>query len=109
MGVGTDGHLTYNEIFLYPQRWEAYIGSCCLNLTRMEFNLLHFLMINKGNVLTYEQIYRLVWKDEYDGAAHGAIKNLVKRLRRKISSVHGEHDVIVNRHGIGYALPVNLG
>ena len=100
------GELICDDISLNPQYWSAYIGNVCMNLTRMEFKLLYCLMINRGNVLTYEQIYRLVWKDEYDGAAcNNAIKNLIQRLRGKIVSAGGEHITIQNRWGIGYFLP----
>ena len=62
-------------------------------------------MLNKGNVLTYEQIYLLVWGEEYDGSAYNAIKNSMQRLRAKIAVAGDVGIVIENMRGVGYCLP----
>jgi len=88
------------------QQRSVCIDNVSLNLTRQEFNLLHYLMLNKGIVLTYEQLYLMCWNEEYDGSAYVAIKNAIKRLRAKIAVAKREHIKIQNMRGVGFFLPV---
>jgi DNA-binding response OmpR family regulator len=64
-------------------------------------------MLNKGIVLTYEQISIRIWNYEYDGSGYGAIKNLVQRLRSKIALADNGDIVIQNMRGAGYCLPTH--
>ena len=72
-------------------------------MTRIEFDILHFLMENRGHVLSSEQIYNHIWKDERAESIEEAVKSAVKRIRKKI----GGHDTdfIENVWGVGYRLP----
>ena len=99
--------LAYKNMILSPQKRSVSIGGEGINLTRHEFNLLHYLMLNKGIVLTYGQISLRIWNDEYDGSGYGAIKNLVQRLRSKISLADNGDIVIQNVRGVGYCLPTH--
>jgi len=96
-----------NMVISLAQR-NAFISNTPLDLTRQEFDLLHYFMINEGNILTFEQIYRLIWGDEYDGSTYETIKGLVKRLRKKIGLADGEHINIQNRWAVGFTLPLNV-
>lgn len=58
-----------------------------INLTAKEYDLLCVLAANKGRVLTYDQIYRAVWKEEAFGNANNAIACHVHNLREKIGKV----------------------
>ena len=100
--------MIYKNILVAPAQRNAFIGNIPLGLTRQEFDLLHYFMINEGNVLSFEQIYRLIWNDEYDGSTYETIKGLVKRLRKKISLADGEHINIQNRWAVGFVLPANI-
>jgi len=103
--TATQDCLAYKNLFLSLSKRSVHIGEVKLNLTRQEFNLLYFLMLNKGNVLSHEQIYRLVWSEEYDGSAYNAIKNAIQRLRAKIAVADDASIVIENMRGVGYCLP----
>lgn len=53
------------DIFL--QRRKAYSGYTEIPLTAKEFNILCMLAANKGIVLTYNQIYHRLWKEDSAG------------------------------------------
>ncbi|MCP1145033.1 response regulator transcription factor [Lysinibacillus endophyticus] len=69
-------------------------------LTKNEFLLLEYLFINKGHVLTREQIYSHVWGFEAE-ISDNALDALVKLVRRKIDKDR-KCSIIQNVRGIGY-------
>ncbi len=67
-----------------PVHRKVYCDRLEINLTTKEFDLLCFLIANKGRVLTYDQIYHKIWKEEAFGNANNAIACHVHNLREKI-------------------------
>lgn len=59
-----------------------------LNLTPKEFNLLLYLIKNKGQALSREQILNRVWGYEYDGDLR-TIDSHIKSLRSKLGKLGG--------------------
>lgn len=55
-----------------------------IKLTSKEYDLLCLLVANKGCVLTYDQIYRKIWKEDALGTANNAIACHVHNLREKL-------------------------
>lgn len=55
-----------------------------VNLTAKEYDLFCLLMANIGQILTYDQIYQKVWKEEAFGNANNAIKCHIRNLREKL-------------------------
>lgn len=53
-------------------------------LTTKEFNLLYYLTINEGRVLTYEQIYQHVWGNYVQDIENNTIGSHVCKLRGKL-------------------------
>jgi two-component system response regulator MprA len=57
------------DLKLEPQRREASRGSRAIELTRREFDLLHYLMRNAGRVLTRRQITTEVWSSSSEATS----------------------------------------
>jgi DNA-binding response OmpR family regulator len=72
-----------------------------INLTNLEFRLLHLLMSHPGWVMTSEDIVMKVWGYHGNGDTN-LLKNLVYRLRRKIDPDHGNPRYIHTEAGLGY-------
>src|SRR5436305_14665013 len=71
-----------------------------VRLSTTEFELLTYLMRNRGQVLTREQILRAVWGYEYDPGTN-VVEVYVGYLRRKLR--HGDqHAPIVTVRSVGY-------
>mgnify|MGYP005893645307 CR=1 FL=1 len=68
-----------------------------VTLTRKEYDILLYFLKNRNRVLTYEQIYTAVWKEEYYGD-NATIFYHVGNLRRKVQAA----DWITSTYGIGY-------
>jgi len=76
------------DLTLDPSRRELRIrGGEPVPLTPLESRLLDYLMLNAGHVLTAEAIITHVWGAE--GGDRDMLRQLVHRLRGKISLAHG--------------------
>jgi DNA-binding response OmpR family regulator len=81
----------------------AVAGATTLDLTRLEFDLLHFLLVNAGRVLTRERLLEQTWGYDFTGDTR-AVDSAVKRLRAKLRAASPEADAIETVRGVGYRL-----
>lgn len=81
-------------------------GGDAVNLTKKEFDILHYLALNKNKVLTRVQLTEHIWGDimeeDYDS---NYIDVHIKNLRKKLGA-HGDTGWLETVRGIGYR--VNL-
>jgi DNA-binding response OmpR family regulator len=77
------------------------VGNTALNLTRLEFDLLHHLLSNAGRVLTRERLLEQAWGYDFAGDTR-TVDSAVKRLRAKLRAANPEADGIEAVRGIGY-------
>jgi DNA-binding response OmpR family regulator len=82
---------------------QVKIGGIPLTLTRLEFNVLHMLIQNKGRVLTRERLLELAWGYDFSGDTR-AVDSTMKRLRAKLRAVTREADSIEAMRGVGYRM-----
>jgi len=81
----------------------ASLGAEPIALTRLEFDLLHLLLLNAGRVLTRERLLEQAWGYDYVGDTR-AVDSAVKRLRAKLRAASPGADAIEAVRGIGYRL-----
>jgi DNA-binding response OmpR family regulator len=74
-----------------------------LELTRLEFDLLHLLLSNAGRVLTRERLLEQAWGYDYVGDTR-AVDSVIKRLRAKLRAIAPDADNIEAVRGVGYRL-----
>lgn len=73
---------------LDPSRREICLGQGkAVSLTPLESQLLNYLMLNSGHVLTADAIIEHVWGPE--GADRDMLRQLIRRLRSKIAQASG--------------------
>jgi two-component system, OmpR family, KDP operon response regulator KdpE len=72
-----------------------------VKLTATEYKILSFLVRHEGRVLTYSQILREVWGNQYADATH-YVHVHVAALRRKIEENPAQPMFIVTESGVGY-------
>ena len=72
-----------------------------IKLTATEYNILKFLLKNKGKVYSIEQIYENVWKEESYGAEN-IIAVHIRHIREKIEINPKEPKYLKVIWGIGY-------
>jgi len=84
------------------ERHLAAVNSVPIELTKKEFNLLQFLLENKGIVITRETLLDKVWGFDYAGDTN-VIDVYVRYLRAKIDEPFGIK-LIHTVRGVGYVI-----
>ncbi len=103
-----DDSVTFNEIVVNTTTLEARVNDALLDLTRKEFDLLLYFIINKNRILTRQSLAEHLWGDYTDNLANfDFVYQHVKNLRKKISVANGR-DYISTVYGIGYKFDTNL-
>jgi two-component system, OmpR family, response regulator len=74
-----------------------------VELTRTEFRLLRYLLMNAGRVLSRAQILDHVWDYDFGGDA-SVLETYISYLRRKVDRV--EPPLIHTVRGVGYVVRV---
>lgn len=91
------------DLTMDPARHEAHVGGVQLELTALEFELLHTLARHSGQVMSREQLVERVWGYDYLGDLR-VVDAAVKRLRAKLRRAAPKRDVIGTVRGVGYKL-----
>ena len=78
-----------------------------VSLTKMEFDILEYLMSNRGIILTHTQILYTIWGDEYEETSYKVLRNAIKRLREKLRISPDSPNYIENEREVGYFLTYN--
>ena len=72
-----------------------------ITLTKTEFKILSYLVVNAGRVITANQILSRVWGEDYIGDNH-LVQVFIARLRKRLKDTSKEAKYIETRSGIGY-------
>lgn len=74
-----------------------------VKLTSTEYSIIRFLAQHEGRVLTYSQILREVWGNQYADATH-YVHVHVAAVRRKLEDNPSRPTLILTESGVGYRL-----
>ena len=97
-----DTRYVVKNMILYPERYEVTVNGELVNLTHKEYELLKYLVENKRNVLSRDQILQKVWGYDYIGDTN-VVDVYISYLRSKIDDKFGEKYIYTTR-GVGYAI-----
>lgn len=92
--------ITFGVLIIAPCYRQVLVNEKPLELTRREFDLLHFFAKHPGQVFSRDQIYDRVWGNYYELGGDETVKVHIKTLRKKLS-VLGD-GIIENVRGVGY-------
>jgi DNA-binding response OmpR family regulator len=94
--------LIFNEIKINTDSNEVIINGMSLDLTKKEYEILLYFIVNKNKVITRESIAEHVWGDNISFADnYDFIYSHIKNIRRKIELIDGKN-YLHNIYGIGY-------
>lgn len=93
--------MTIKNIKVLPSSREVFIGGEDVYLTQKEYDLFFYLLSNKNQVLSREQIIESVWGYDYFGDTN-TVDVYVRYLRKKIDQ--NSPSVISSVRGIGYMI-----
>ena len=100
---GHDGEiLSSHGVNLDIKRHTVTVGDAPVELTKREFDLLHYLLKNKGIFVTREMLLENVWEYDFDGGTN-AVDVYIRFLRGKIDEVY-DIKLIHTVRGVGYVI-----
>lgn len=91
------------DLILYPERFTADLNDRELTFTRKEFELLHYLMEQRGKVLSREQLLLAIWNYSFMGDTR-IVDVHISRLREKIEHDMKRPEYIKTIRGLGYMI-----
>lgn len=94
--------LSVKNLIMYPARHEVKVDGTPVELTKKEYDLLEYLLRNKRNVLTRDQILSNVWDYDYMGDTN-VVDVYIRYLRQKLDDRFQEKYIHTMR-GVGYVI-----
>ena len=91
------------ELRIDPDEVQAYVDGESAGLTPMEFRLLYALALERGRVVTRDELLQRVWgrRATYRDRT---VDVFVRKLRDKVDRPAPRHTFIQTRYGVGYKL-----
>ncbi len=91
------------ELRIDPREVQAFVDGESAELTPTEFRLLHALALERGRVVTRDELLQRVW-GRRETHRDRTVDVFVRRLREKIDGRASRHSFIQTRYGVGYRL-----
>jgi DNA-binding response OmpR family regulator len=67
---------------IHPDNYEVLLNGNSVELSTREFQLLHYLAMNRGRVLSRDQIFDAIWGQDFSDV--GTVTQHIKNLRAKL-------------------------
>lgn len=96
--------IIFNDIEIKTDTRRVIVQDKEVALARLEFDILCYLIKNKGRVLTYGQIYSNVWSEDHADNSRSVLWWHISRLRRKFRTQAEISDFINTQRGVGYSI-----
>jgi two-component system alkaline phosphatase synthesis response regulator PhoP len=96
----SDKELTSGELRILPQQRRVYYSGEEVELTPKEFELLHFLVAQKGRVYSKDDLVSHLWGSDFDGFTN-TVEVHISALRQKLGDE--KRRMIRTVRGVGYA------
>ena len=91
------------ELLLEPREVQAFVDGANAQLTPTEFRLLYTLALDRGRVVTRDELLQKVW-GRRETHRDRTVDVFVRRLRQKLDRLAPRHSFIQTRFGVGYKL-----
>lgn len=96
--------ILYSDLMLDIKKHECLRNDKQIPLTPTEFSILQILLENKGNVVSGEELFHKIWKDEYYTKSNNTITVHIRRLREKLNDTLENPKYIRTVWGVGYKI-----
>ncbi|MGL4779403.1 MAG: response regulator transcription factor [Bacteroidales bacterium] len=95
--------IRFNEVTILPDNHKVFVNGNELLLTKKEYALLYYFMVNKERILSKETIVDHLWGDTIGISADSLdfVYTHLRNLRKKLLSA-GCEDYIKTVYGVGY-------
>ena len=94
--------LDFGGLLLNRTSHECVYNEVPLTLTPIEFDILWLLCENRGKVISSEELFHKVWKEECYKNSNNTVMVHIRHLREKMNGPTGKSDFIKTVWGVGY-------
>ena len=94
-------HLAAQGVQLDEARYRAILPGGEVELTAVEFKLLHYLSQSPGRIYTRTQLMDRIYPD-HRIVGDRTIDSHIKKLRKKLADIAGNRELIHSVYGVGY-------
>jgi DNA-binding response OmpR family regulator len=91
------------ELRIDPREVQAYVDGESAGLTPTEFRLLYSLALERGRVVTRDELLQRIWGRPQTHRDR-TVDVFVRKLREKIDRRASRHTFVQTRYGVGYSL-----
>jgi two-component system alkaline phosphatase synthesis response regulator PhoP len=91
------------ELRIDPREVQAFVDGSSAQLTPTEFKLLYTLALDRGRVVTRDELLQKVW-GRRETHRDRTVDVFVRRLRKKVDDRSSAHTFVQTRFGVGYKL-----
>src|SRR5580658_8724259 len=99
--VDNEDIITIGDLSLNPARRLVQKAGVTIHLTPKEFDLLHYLMANRGLPITHARLLSAVWGAQYAGQVE-YLRSFVLQLRKKLDDDAANPRYVITENHIGY-------
>lgn len=103
MDTSLGGRFLVNDLAIDYDRRQVTIKDEVIKLTQTEYNILAYLSVHSGKVMTYASIIRAIWGTTDDGSVKKLQVNMAN-IRKKLGCKPGDNLYIINELGVGYRM-----
>ena len=96
--------ISFGDLTLYLDRKQVFLYGKEILLTVKEYQLLEYLMVNQGQVITKENILEKIWGLDGQFVVDNTVSGTINRLRKKIEPDAKQPIYIKNVYGLGYRI-----
>lgn len=96
--------IIHSGLVLNIRTHECMLNEKPLSLTPTEFSILRILCQQKGNVVSSEELFHQIWKDEYYNKSNNTITVHIRHLREKMGDSFEDPKYIKTVWGCGYKI-----
>lgn len=96
--------IVHSGLVLNIRTHECMLNEKPLSLTPTEFSILHILCREKGNVVSAEELFHQIWRDEYYSKSNNTITVHIRHLREKMGDSFEDPKYIKTVWGCGYKI-----
>lgn len=102
----TSEPILFGDLYVDFARRAVFYQNQPIELTRIEYDILYTLIVNRGQTVTHKQLLTQVWGPEYQDESQYLWVN-ISRLRKKLEPTNDSPRYIRTQSGVGYYFSVS--
>lgn len=102
--VSNDNLLEVRGLSINLDSREVMINDEIIKLTPIQYEILLCLMKNIGKVISTDQLFQEVWKEQYYSSDNNTVMVHIRNLREKMSDTNKRSKYIKTVWGVGYTI-----